>query len=289
MVVGKTVSQCPSCNSKKKNKHKFSLSKLKGVPQTLLIPLRGRYLETKRTDGVFNDPRSVEILDAIEHDFHKWELPWDGQMMVTARTEIFDEITNKFLADNPDVVVVNLGCGLDTRVHRVDNGRVLWYDLDLPECIELREKFFEETDRFKFISKSVLDFSWVDDIEKNKRTLFIAEGLLNYFTEEDVKRIVFAIKDNFPDSELIFEAHSPLLRRAWHRHPHIKRAYSLFKWGVHTGKSLEKWHSGIKFVGEHHYVDRHPKRWRWMRHFRYFWPLRKVMKIVHVKFSPQLN
>ena len=140
--------------------NKVSLEKLKGVPATLLIPLRARYLETQRDDGILKDPKSVEIINSVEHDFLEFELPWDGQMMVSARTEILDEAVRKFLSENPDSVVVNLGSGLDTRSGRVDDGSMLWYDLDLSECIELRKKFFEESDRFKFISKSVLDFSW---------------------------------------------------------------------------------------------------------------------------------
>ena len=100
---------------------KVSLQKLEGVPRTLLIPLRGRYLETKRDEGIINDPKSVEIIDSLEHDFGESELPWDGQLLMAVRTEILDESINKFLADNPDSVVVNLGCGLDTRGGRIDD------------------------------------------------------------------------------------------------------------------------------------------------------------------------
>ena len=205
--------------------------------------------------------------------------------MISARTEILDQATEKFLCENPDSVIVNLGSGLDTRLHRVDNGQMLWYDLDLPECIDIRKNFFQETSRFKFIAKSVLDFSWIDDIEKNKKTLFIAEGLLNYFTEEQVKEIVLTIKDNFPESELVFEAHSPLIVKSWHRHPSVKNAFSMFKWGLNCGSSLEKWDKGIHFVEQWYYVDRHRKRWKWMRFFRLVPALRRTMKIVHIKFS----
>jgi O-methyltransferase involved in polyketide biosynthesis len=270
-------------------KHRISLEKLKGIPATLLIPLRGRYLETKRHDGIINDPKSVEIIDSIDHDFADRELPWDGQIMISVRTEIFDQATERFLVQNPDAVVVNLGCGLDTRIHRVDNGRMLWYDLDLAESIELREKFFRQTKRHRFVSKSVLDFSWVEDIVKGRDTLFIAEGLFIYFTEEQVKSIVLAIKENFPGSELLFEVYSPLMSRAWHRHPHLRKALSMFKWGIDTGKRLEKWAKGIDFLHEWHYIDRHLKRWKWIRLLRLIPTLRKAMKIVHLRFNHQLN
>lgn len=268
---------------------KVSLEKLKGVSETLLLPLRGRYLETKRKNGIINDPKSVEIVDSIDHDFSINELPWDGQIMFSARTEILDQATTNFLKENPNSVIVNLGCGLDTRCHRVDNGRMLWYDLDLPECIEIRKNFFRETARFKFIAKSVLDFSWIDEVVKNKSVLFIAEGLLNYFTEEDVKRIVLTIKDNFPNAEFIFEAHSSLIVKSWHKHASIKGAFSMFKWGIKSGKVLEKWDNGIRFLQEWHYLDRYPKRWKWIRFFRFIPSVRKTMKVVHIKFNPQLN
>ena len=268
---------------------KISLHKLEGVPRTLLIPLRGRYLETKRDEGIINDPKSVEIIDSLEHDFGESELPWDGQLLMAVRTEILDDAIKKFLADNPDSVVVNLGCGLDTRVDRIDDGKVLWYDLDLPETIEIRKKFFAESGRNRFIAKSVLDFSWVDDIPKNKKTLFIAEGLFNYFAEDQVKEILLTINVNFPNAEILFEAYSTLITKSWHRHAHIKNAFSMFKWGVTTGKSLEKWDPGINFLHEWHYFDRHPRRWRWMRYFRFVRPLRKLMKIVHLSFAPNMN
>ena len=40
---------------------------------------------------------------------------------------------------NPQAAVVHLGCGLDTRFERVDNGQVEWFDLDIPDVMALRE------------------------------------------------------------------------------------------------------------------------------------------------------
>lgn len=265
--------------------HKISLKKLKGVPKTLLLPLRGRYLETKRKDGIIRDHKSVEIFDSIDHDFHKEELPWIGQIFFSTRTEILDAAVGEFIQKNPDCVIVNLGCGLDTRSHRVDNGKLLWFDLDLEESIELRQKLINETDRFKNISKSVLDFSWVEDIPKGKKTLFIAEGLLCYFPQEQVKEILFAIKDNFRDPELILEAYSPMIKLSRYKHKHITDAFSLFKWWIDKGKSMEKWHPEIKFIDQWNYFDRHPKRWKWIRFLRHIPFCKRTMKIIHLRFD----
>ena len=57
---------------------------------------------------------------------------------------LFDEQVGRFLKSFPDGIVVNMGCGLDTRFPRVDNGKVLWFDLDLPEAIAIRRKFLRK-------------------------------------------------------------------------------------------------------------------------------------------------
>jgi O-methyltransferase involved in polyketide biosynthesis len=269
--------------------HKLSLEKLKGVPKTLLIPLRGRYLETKRHNGIIRDPKSVEIIDALEHDFAESELPWDGQVMMAVRTEILDEAIERFMGAHSDGVVVNLGCGLDTRLQRLDNGRVEWYELDLPEAIEIRKQFFKENGRYRFIPRSVFDFAWMDEVPNDRPTLFIAEGLFCYFTEDQVRQVLLAIKDRFERSEIMFEIFSPLMTLTWHRHRHLRGAVSLFRWSLKTGRSLEKWDPGINFIDEWHYFDRHPRRWRWMRCFRFIPPLRKIMKVVHLRFNANLN
>jgi O-methyltransferase involved in polyketide biosynthesis len=232
--------------------------RLKNVPQTMLIPLRARYLETKRPGGIVHDPKSVEILDRIEHDFSGENEVSDGSRKgVSIRTEILDEQTNSFLEEYEKAVVVNLGCGLDTRFHRLDNGSALWFDLDMPEAIALRKHFFKETDRHRFISKSVLDFSWIEQIPKDRPRLFIAEGLLMYFSESEVKTLLRTLRDEFPQAEMLLEAMSPFIAKRSAKHPDIKNYNATFKWGIKSGKEIERWGIGAKFIDEFYYFDRH--------------------------------
>lgn len=263
--------------------------KLKGIPETMLIPLRARYLESKKENGIIFDPKTIEILDQIECDFAgKKEISIGTQLGVSIRTEIFDEQVSQFLARNPNAVVVNLGCGLDTRFHRIDNGSVIWYDLDVPEAIELRKKFFDESDRFKFISKSVTDFSWLEIIPKRKPLLVIAEGLLMYFTENDVKEILNTIGSTHPSSEMLFEAMSPFIVKRSDNHPDLKNFDARFKWGIKTGADLEKWDKGINFIKEWFYFERYNDRFPLFFKLLFFIPaFRKGMKIIHIGFNKE--
>ena len=260
-------------------------AKLKNVPETMLISIRARYLETKKVNGIINDPKSVEILDLIERDLTgKREVSVGSQIGTAIRTEIIDEQTIIFLSQNPDAVVVNLGCGLDTRFHRLDNSAVVWFDLDVPEAIELRKNFFKETDRYKFIATSVLDFSWTEQVPEGKPTLFIAEGLLIYFTKDEVMAILKTISDKFPQAEMLLEAMSPFIAKR--PHPDLKGYNAPFKWGIKTGKEIEQWNIGAHFINEYYYFDRHKnKQPLFFRIITLIPAFRKMMKIVHIRLT----
>lgn len=113
---------------------------LSEVPATLLVPLWARAEEQKRADPLVRDPKSAEILRALDFDFGRFRGGWMSQLGCCVRTAILDREVQAFLSDRPGASVVNLGCGLDARELRM-TGYGMWYDLDLPEVIGLRERF----------------------------------------------------------------------------------------------------------------------------------------------------
>ncbi len=131
------------------------LSTLDGITKTLLIPLCYRAVEARRPDSLVDDSRAQEIIDQIGIDpaHLKWRVLQQTFVMLRARQ--FDRWTRAFLANNPRAVVVELGCGLDARFERVDNGQVTWIDMDLPEVIAVRRRFFADTARRQAVAHSV--------------------------------------------------------------------------------------------------------------------------------------
>ncbi len=118
---------------------------LSGVTETLLITLYIRAMETQRPDALIKDVQAVALMkkisDAGLYDFRGMKslrLSEENRLVIILRNREFDRLARDFLRRNPEAVVVHIGCGLDTRFERVDNGRVEWFDLDLPEVIELR-------------------------------------------------------------------------------------------------------------------------------------------------------
>jgi O-methyltransferase involved in polyketide biosynthesis len=130
----------------------------------------------------------------------------------------------------PTRTIRDLGCGLDTRFERLDDGQVEWYGLDLPDVIELRKELLDETPRSHFIGCSVLDFSWMDALssQAGKPILFLAEAMLVYLEEADVKRLAQALAKRFPGAELVCDAYSPAVVCFYPRPPAVPRP----RWGL---------------------------------------------------------
>jgi O-methyltransferase involved in polyketide biosynthesis len=178
---------------------------LNGTAETMLQSFYARAQYSKKKNHKIYDAKAVEIVERIDYDFTSAGKDTTMSGGVIARTIVFDELVKKFIDDNPDCVVVNIACGLDTRFYRMDNGRITWYNLDLPETIEVRDQIFEPVERVSNIGCSVLDSQWTEQIKVRGKMLFIIEGLSMYLTTEENKKMLNNIRDNFDNACVLME------------------------------------------------------------------------------------
>jgi O-methyltransferase involved in polyketide biosynthesis len=240
-------------------------------------------MESQRPDGLVRDPKAVELVSRLEVDFSSVQRLKDEQVNYLLRMREFDRQARAFLAEHPDGVIVDLGCGLDTRFERVDNGRVEWYGLDLPEVIELRKELLEETLRSHFIGCSVLDFSWMDALKgrEGKPVLFLAEAVLVYLEEADVKRLVQTLAARFPGAELACDAYAPVVVRFHPRPLAVPRP----RWGLKDDRDVEAWAPGIRLLSQWYTFDEPEPRlgaFRLMRHIPF---IARMVRIVHYRLG----
>ena len=174
-----------------------------GVPETMLLALHNRAEEAKRPDGILTDPDSVRIYETIDYDFvHRFGIS-EGSLAVRAAET--DQVLRHWLAAHPDGFVVSLGEGLETQVRRVDNGRMRWLSVDLPEAIRLRERFIPPTDRFRHLAASALDRAWMAAVEPSSGVFIVAQGLFMYLEPEAVRRLFVEIAGRFLGAEMVFD------------------------------------------------------------------------------------
>jgi O-methyltransferase involved in polyketide biosynthesis len=248
---------------------------LGGVSETLLIMLYIRAMESLRPDALIRDEKAVELVTRLGYDFDRIRqipLSEGNKVVAVLRDRECDRCTRDFLARHPDTVVVHIGCGLDSRFERVDDGRVEWYDLDLPDVIELRRALIgDERDRYHLLSCSVFDGAWRQAVSahRQRRFLFVAEGVFHLFDKGQVRSLVLTLRDQFPGAELVFDAFSPLLIRVGNLQVSHSKISARARWGLWHGQEIEGWGDGIRLIDEWRWADRpEPRlaRLRWMRH-----------------------
>lgn len=221
---------------------------IRGVPETMLQTLYARAAWSQKRDPRFCDEKSMEIVARMDYDFSRAQTDAAMSSGVLARTVLLDRMVGDFIRENPEGTVVNIACGLDTRFYRVDNGTIRWYNLDLPETIEVRRRFLEENGRVSTIACSAMDESWAREIEPSGgNTLVVIEGLVMYLTEPDVKQILSIIDRRFANVEIIMETMSPFIMRHI-KEKSIEATKAKFTWGLRSGKDLKPLAPGLTWV-----------------------------------------
>lgn len=216
--------------------------------ETLLITL---YAKAQPDNPLFFDPLAQKILNQIDYDFAKLKVPYKTVILVCQRTKKLDAITREFLVENPEGVVLHLGCGLDSRFWRVDNGLVEWYDLDMPQVTNLRRHFFTDHERYHLISSSVTELEWITQVDDSMRpVLIVAEGLLMYLAEEDVKRLLLQLRQSFPNCRLAADVFSRLTARYATKHASLNKTGASLGWGIDDPHEIETWEPGIQLLEE---------------------------------------
>ena len=247
-------------------------ARLGAVQETLFIPLAARARETQRKHPVLRDPRAVEMVGSIDYDAAKYGRGAGGFVTVL-RTAIIDFWVRGFLAAHPAATVVELGTGLNTRFERVDNGQVHWFDLDLPDTIELRWTFFTDNGRYRMVAASVLDEDWLPVVAQSRGPyLFVADGVLAYLPEDQVMATLARIAAWFPGALIALDTYPK--RTFDHQHQLAARRGmdARWAWACDDPRSLER--SGLE-VRESATITRPPRAMRGQLpgRYRYLLPL----------------
>jgi len=224
--------------------------------ETLLIPLYGKAIESRKKKPILLDYKATEVVSKIDFDFNSLKIPRKTNTMMCLRAKLIDNFVKDFLCTHHDSLALHLGCGLDSRYNRINNPDVEWYDLDYKEVIDIRKNFFPETNKYHLISSSVTELKWLEQIPvSSKKNIVIAEGLFMYLREEEIRTLLVAIKNRIGQYTLIFDAYNVFTSKRVKNHPSIKRTGAEIHWGLDDPKELCSWNSGIKLEKEIYFTS----------------------------------
>lgn len=268
---------------------------LTGVSETLLIPLAVRYRDNQDAHPFLPDPMVITVMDRLQLDLSKF-LPAPSNFIgVVARGNIIDAAVNRFVADHPDATIINLGAGLCTRYERLKSRPAHWIDIDFPQVEPYWQTAFAPDTKRRFIAASVTDPALWQQLgeEVSKPVMVIAEGLMMYLTESDVRMILSEISQRFPGAEILLEVVSPFFAKRPQRLPGLSKTLVRFNWGLKTGAELESWGVGARVLAEWRIMDWRPADNRPLPKVSFFFKiiwmlpmLKNGFRIIHLRLGP---
>lgn len=191
---------------------------VKGVPETMIQTLYARAKETSQKNPQIKDEMAVSIVKQLYYDFSQADQDKTMRSGVIARTIVLDKMVEEYLDKHKNTIVINIACGLDTRCYRMKGKYIRWYNLDLPETMNIRKQFLIETGPIYQIAKSAMDETYTNTIHnEGEDVLVIIEGLTMYLTEIDIKKIFSIIEHAFSNVTIMVEVMSPFMVK------HIKK------------------------------------------------------------------
>ena len=210
------------------------------IQETLVIPLYGRALCTRKFPQLFADRTAAELLEQIDYDFSALEQKSGGLMQTFGALEVAMRQSDlafevrEYLRAHPRAAVVNLGCGLDSTGRACDNGQCRIYNIDLPDVMAVREALLPAGEREENLAADLNDLSWFDAIDAPTEdgAVFFAAGVFYYFRTEQVRALCAAMAERFPGGRLVFDAAGPtavkLMLKTWVKQAGIRDVGAYF-------------------------------------------------------------
>src|SRR6476660_4106081 len=225
--------------------------------ETMLMTLSGRAIQSQWKHPICRDPWAEEAMRHIDYDLSKqltgvasWSIWKDiGPTVIATRAATFDQLTTQFLADHPAAVVIQVGCGMDSRVFRINPpASVQLYDVDYPDVIDLRRQLFPKRDAYHLIGAPLDDLRWLDEAPRDRSGLLVAEGVLHYLKETEVKALLNAVVAHFPGGQIIFDiCNSFIVKRAG---SNVGGTGATYKWGLDDPQDIKQLEPKLELIKE---------------------------------------
>jgi O-methyltransferase involved in polyketide biosynthesis len=193
----------------------------------------------------------------IDYDLSKqltgvasWSMWKDiGPTIIATRAATFDQLTTRFLGDHPDAIVLQVGCGMDSRAFRVNPPEAVeWFDADYPDVIDLRRQLFPTRNNYHMIGAPLDDLHWLDEVPRGRPGLLIAEGVLHYLSETEVKTLLNVVVSHFPNGQLIFDICNTMIVKQAGKN--VGGTGATYRWGLDDPRDIQQLEPKLELIKE---------------------------------------
>ncbi len=180
---------------------------MNNVNKTLYIPLYGKALVSGK-NIIIHDKKAEEIWSKEGFALKgKSKSKWLAYYMAM-RAAIYDEWLQREIQNNPNAVVLHIGCGLDSRIERVSRQNTKWYDIDFPDVIKERSKYYAQTDTYHMLAVDMRTEEWKKHIDANQDAIIVFEGVSMYFAPQELDALLSSLTQHFSSIKLLMDCYT---------------------------------------------------------------------------------
>lgn len=222
---------------------------MNSVNKTLYIPLYGKAYVSRK--GIILQDRKAEEIWNLEgfalkgKSKSKWLAYYMG-----IRSAVFDNWLRTQISDADESIVIHVGCGMDSRVERVGTKNHVWYDVDFPEVIQERKRYYNETDKYHMLGADVRNNDWITNLPKGKTAIVVMEGVSMYLRMEELENLLKNVRIHFEQVHIFMDCYTTFAAKASKYKNPINDVGVTVVYGIDNPKLLED-NTGLAFVKEH--------------------------------------
>lgn len=219
---------------------------MNNVNNTLYIPLYGKALVSRR--GILlHDPKAEEIWAAEGFALKgKSRSKWLAYYMAM-RAAVHDRWLKEKMEEDPGAVVLHLGCGMDSRNLRVGTRGHQWFDVDFPEVIGQRRRYFRENEEYRMLRGDLRRSEWIAGLPGTS-AIVVMEGVSMYLTPGELKALLRGLQARFGTLHILMDCYTTFAARASRVKNPINDVGVTEVHGLDDPKLLEG--EGLRFLGE---------------------------------------
>lgn len=177
------------------------------VNKTLYIPLYGKSF-VSRKGIILHDAKAEEIWEKEGFELKgKSKSKWLAYNMAM-RAKVFDDWTDQMLKNDPYAVVIHIGCGLDSRCLRVKQNYRTWVDCDLPDVLDVRKQYYQESSFYHMTALDAADPQCILQLPAGDSAVVILEGLSMYLTNNQLKALITALRQKYPQLHVMMDVYT---------------------------------------------------------------------------------
>ena len=222
---------------------------MNNVNKTMYIPLYGKAYVSKK--GILlQDPKAEEIWVAEEFPLGGKSKSKYLAYYMAMRSAVMDGWLRDKMQENPQAVVLHLGCGMDSRVERVGFQGHMWYDVDFPQVIEERKKYYQESDCYHMIASDVQETKWLQQTPEHETAIVVMEGISMYLVPEALAAVLKSVSKHFSQVSLLMDCYTTFAAKASKYKNPVKEVGVSQVYGLDDPKDLEQG-TAMQYVKAH--------------------------------------